>query len=484
MSFISLEYILFFCIVVPVYFAIPLRWRWVLLLIAGYFFYAFTQASYVLLIVFTTLTDYLVAVFITNMPVEQIRKRSVLLCFSIVVNLGVLFTFKYFNFFSENISAVLMNIGINNTFRPHHLILPIGISFYTFQSMAYTIDVYRGKLHAERNLLVFAAFVAFFPQLVAGPIERAPHLLPQFREKFSFDYERVVSGLQLVLWGTFKKVVIADTLALYVNTIYNDVENYSGLPLIVATFFFAFQIYCDFSGYSDIAIGSARIMGFDLMENFRQPYFSRSVREFWRRWHISLSTWFRDYLYIPLGGNRVSFQRNLINLLIVFIVSGLWHGAKWTFVIWGALHGGYIVIELLYSRWQQHFHLKETFLIRWLQRCLTFLLILFAWIFFRANTIADANYILGHLFDFSEGRAKMLRPLFNLAFDPRLIFICLFGLIAVLMFIEWGNQYLGLRNRLMRVSIIRWGLYYTTQLLILVALLLVPPGQPFIYFQF
>ena len=221
--------------------------------------------------------------------------------------------------------------------------LPVGISFYTFQSMAYTIDVYRGVVEPEKHLGIMATFVAFFPQLVAGPIERAPHMLPQFRQRMSFDQARTVEGLRLILWGAFKKIVIADRLAIYVNTVYNAPRHYSGLPLIAATIFFAFQIYCDFSAYSDIAIGAAKILGFDLMENFRQPYFSKSVREFWGRWHISLSTWFRDYLYIPLGGNRVTFTRHLLNLMIVFVVSGLWHGASWTFVIWGALHGLYIV---------------------------------------------------------------------------------------------------------------------------------------------
>ena len=484
MSFISLEYILFFSIVIPIYFALPLRWRWVLLLLASYVFYSFSRASYVLLLAFSTIVDYLAARAIDRTPTENVTRRRLFLAITLVVNLGVLFTFKYFNFFGDSLNTVLAAFGTAYHLTAHRLILPVGISFYTFQSMAYTIDVYRGKLAAERNPGIYATYVSFFPQLVAGPIERAPHLLPQFRKNFTFDYERVVSGLRLVLWGTFKKVVIADTLALYANIVYNDVHAYRGLPLLAATFFFTFQIYCDFSGYSDIAIGSARVMGFDLMENFRQPYLSRSVREFWRRWHISLSTWFRDYVYIPLGGNRVSFGRNLLNLMLVFVISGLWHGASWTFVIWGALHGGYIVLETLYSNWQSRPRFKDTVLIHWLQRGFTFLLVLFAWIFFRANTIEDAGFVLTHLFDFGDGRANLLRPLFNLAFDPRLIFVGLFGLIALLMLIEWSNTIFNLQKRLMQSTITRWTLYYAGLACIVIALLLLPPGQPFIYFQF
>jgi D-alanyl-lipoteichoic acid acyltransferase DltB (MBOAT superfamily) len=283
------------------------------------------------------------------------------------------------------------------------VLLPVGISFYTFQTLSYTVDVYRGERHAERHLGIFALYVSFFPQLVAGPIERSTRLLPQFHNHVRFDYDRVTSGLRLMLWGFFKKVVIADNVALAVNAVYNDPTRHEGLPLILATILFAFQIYCDFAGYSDIAIGGARILGFDLMTNFRRPYHARSIGEFWHRWHISLSTWFRDYLYIPLGGNRVGRNRWLVNLFLTFLISGLWHGASWTFVVWGALHGGYLIVGILTAGVRAR-AVRATRLDRvpWLhgllQRVFIFGLVCFAWIFFRANSVADALYIVTHLF--------------------------------------------------------------------------------------
>jgi alginate O-acetyltransferase complex protein AlgI len=485
MSFISLQYILFFCIVVPLYFAIPLRLRWLLLLVASYLFYAFSQATYVLLLAFTTLIDYYAVRTIAATPQDNSAKRRLLLTLSVGTNLGVLFFFKYFNFFSDMTQIVLARFGFDYPPLIHHLILPVGISFYTFQSVAYAVDVYRGKLPAAQHLGIFAAYVAFFPQLVAGPIERPAHLLPQFHQTFAFDYERVVAGLRLVLWGAFKKIVIADQLAVYVNGVYNNVGAYRGLPLIVATLFFAFQIYYDFSGYTDIALGSARVMGFNLMENFRQPYFSRSVREFWRRWHISLGTWFREYLYIPLGGNRVSFKRNLLNLMIVFVVSGLWHGASWTFIIWGALHGTYIVSETLYSHWDKRPQLKDTRRLSWLQRSLTFGLVVFAWIFFRANSVGDAAYILSNFFNFADGRADLLRPLFNTTvLDVRLEFLLLFALIGLQLAIEWGNINFQLAQRLLQRRTLRWLVYYAAGYAIVATYFFQPVADAFIYFQF
>lgn len=482
MSFISFEFIIFFSIVVPLYFLLPVRWRLLLLLVSSYIFYAFSRVEYVLLIAFSTLVDYFAARELGKTPDEEVIKRRLLLTASILVNLGVLFVFKYFNFFSESFFSLSEFIGFDYQPLTHQLILPVGISFYTFQSMAYTIDVYRKQIEVEEDLAIFATYVAFFPQLVAGPIERAQNMLPQFREKFVFDYERVVSGLRLVLWGVFKKVVIADRLAVYVNGVYNDVDTFSGLPVIVATLFFTFQIYCDFSGYSDIAIGTARVMGFDLMENFRQPYFATSVRDFWRRWHISLSTWFRDYLYIPLGGNRVSFIHGLLNLMIIFVVSGLWHGANWTFVVWGALHGGYIVLETLFNRWTGKRNPQALQL--WFQRGITFLLVVFAWIFFRANTLTDALYIIESIFNFADGRAKILQPLFGSVLDVRVEFIFSFGLIGFLMLVEWGNRTQWLQNISLRWIAVRWGLYYGAVALIYFSLLVNNAEQAFIYFQF
>ena len=480
MSFISLEYIAFFVIVIPIYFIIPLRLRPILLGIASYIFYSFTQLNYILIIAFSTFIDYFIARQIASTPEDKKQSRQLLLSISIITNLGILFTFKYFNFFTDSINSLLVSSGNNALLQTHNLILPIGISFYTFQSMAYTIDVYRGKIEAEKNLSIFATYIAFFPQLVAGPIERASNLLPQFRQKFIIDYERIVAGLRLILWGAFKKIVIADQLAIYVNGVYNNVNIYSGIPLILATVFFTFQIYCDFSGYSDIAIGSAKIMGFDLMENFRRPYFSRSIREFWQRWHISLSTWFRDYLYIPLGGNRVSFIRNLLNLMTVFIVSGLWHGANWTFIIWGLLHGLYIVIETLIRILCKRvkFNLPEI-----LQVLMTFIPVVFAWIFFRANTVNDAFYVASNLLSISDGFSQIYQPLTSQSVDKELVG-ALLALILMLLIIEWFQQKPYWMTLLRQKTKLRWAIYYSAVIFIYISIALAPTNQQFIYFQF
>jgi len=482
MSFISIEFVIFFCIVTSLYFVLPMRWRLLLLLVSSYIFYAFSRVEYILLIAFSTLVDYFAGRELGRTPDEQKNKRRMLLAISISVNLGVLFFFKYFNFFSESIQILGQYVGFDYHPITHHLILPVGISFYTFQSMAYTIDVYRKQIDVEEDVAVFATYVALFPQLVAGPIERAQNIIPQLRQKFDFDYDRVVSGLRLALWGAFKKIVIADRLAIYVNAVYNDAHSYSGLPLILATLFFTFQIYCDFSGYTDIAIGTARVLGFDLMENFRQPYFATSIRDFWRRWHISLSTWFRDYVYIPLGGNRVSLVRNLVNLMIVFVVSGLWHGANWTFVIWGAVHGVIIVIETLFDHYTGKRNPKSLQL--WIQRGITFLIVWFAWIFFRANTVQDAFYVVQKLFDFSDGRANLLRPLFGATLDVRIEFILSLGLIAFLMLTEWANSHWDLQKLSLRWIGVRWTMYYAALGFIIFTLLVNTTEQPFIYFQF
>ncbi|MEO1164931.1 MAG: MBOAT family O-acyltransferase [Chloroflexota bacterium] len=480
MSFISFEYIVLLAFFVPMFFWLPHPRRVVFLLLVSYLFYAFARVEYLTLILFSTVVDYFVAQKIAQTNSDAKRKRQSLLLLSIGVNLGVLFFFKYFNFFSLSAQGLLAGIGLSYDPIVHNFILPVGISFYTFQSMAYTIDVYRGKLEADSSFSLFATYVAMFPQLVAGPIERAQNILPQLRTKQHFDYDRAVSGLQLILWGVFKKVVIADRLAVYVNDVYNNVEGFSGLPLVVATFFFTFQIYCDFSGYSDIAIGSAHILGYDLMDNFRQPYFSHSIRDFWRRWHISLSTWFRDYVYIPLGGNRVSFGRNLVNLMIVFVISGLWHGANWTFVIWGALHGAFIVIETIITQRLPRFSLS----IQWLQWMLTFGLVAFAWLFFRANSLPDAWYIITHIFDFSDGRGDLLRPFFNSTLDVRVEFLLAIGGIFLLLVIEWMNRYTNWRDHIMKSRLARYGIYYAGTFAVVFSILLIPIQSPFIYFQF
>ncbi|MFW5737139.1 MAG: MBOAT family O-acyltransferase [Halanaerobium sp.] len=401
MIFNSIQFLIFFVVVVSTYFLINSKYRWILLLAASYYFYMSWNPTYILLIVLSTIVDYFASLKMAEQENKEKRKKYLLL--SLFVNLGLLFFFKYYGFFNNSVSSVVrafnMNLGLPN----FDLLLPVGISFYTFQTLSYTLDVYRGDKEAEKHFGIFALYVSFFPQLVAGPIERSTRLLPQFRKKIDFDSARVASGLQLMLWGYFKKVVVADRLALYVNGVYNNLEGLRGITLILATVFFAFQIYCDFSGYSSIAIGAARVMGFDLMTNFRRPYFAKSIPEFWRRWHISLSTWFKDYLYIPLGGNRVSKIRYYFNLFITFLVSGLWHGAAWTFVIWGALHGFYQIISISTVQFRKNIKDKIGLsnlptLNKWWQILATFALVNFGWIFFRANSFSDAIYVVNNLF--------------------------------------------------------------------------------------
>ena len=355
---------------------------------------------YIVLIIISTLIDYCAARLMAATTVTA--KRRFYLILSLCSNLGLLFAFKYLNFFNHSLNAVFHAFSITKVIPEFQILLPVGISFYTFQTLSYTIDVYRGKQAPERHLGIFALYVSFFPQLVAGPIERSTRLMPQFYKKVLWNYREVVDGMKLMLWGLFKKIVIADRLALYVDAVYNQPGQFHGYPLILATVFFAFQIYCDFSGYSDIAIGLARVLGFDLMKNFDRPYYAKSISEFWQRWHISLSTWFRDYLYIPLGGNRVAKWRWQANLFIVFLVSGLWHGANWTFIIWGGLHGFYLVFSLwtaeLRSKISAALHLTHNINLQkiW-QTGIVFVLVNFAWIFFRANELSDALYIAVNL---------------------------------------------------------------------------------------
>ncbi len=350
--FNSIQFVFFFPLVVAMYFTTPQRWRWLLLLGASYYFYAAWRPEYVVLIFASTVVDYLCGRGMGRF--RRARVRKLLLSLSVGTNLGFLFAFKYLSFFNESIRAAFDQFNIFYGVPAFDILLPVGISFYTFQSLSYTIDVYRERTPPEKHFGIFALYVSFFPQLVAGPIERSYRLLPQFYAHQRFDPDRVVSGLRLMLWGFFLKIVVADRLALFVNEVYADPGAYSGSALLLGTYFFAFQIFADFAGYSCIAIGAAGVMGYDLMENFRRPYFAASIREFWGRWHISLSTWFRDYLYIPLGGNRVSRWRWYVNLFAVFVISGLWHGAAWTFVVWGALHGAYLVVSLVTSDLRDH----------------------------------------------------------------------------------------------------------------------------------
>jgi len=478
MFFNSLHFLIFFPVVVGLYVATPNRFRWILLLAASYYFYAAWRVDYLVLIIVSTLVDYLAALGMDR--TDDKRRRKLYLTFSLISNLGILFSFKYFNFFNESLRTVFGAFQVPYDIPAFHVLLPVGISFYTFQTLSYTIDVYRGHRSAERHLGIFALYVAFFPQLVAGPIERSTRLLPQFLEKVDVTYEGIVEGLRLMLWGFFKKLVIADRLAAYVDAVYTHPGDHSGVTILVATYFFAFQIFCDFSGYSDIAIGSARVLGYDLMDNFKRPYFSKSIAEFWRRWHISLSTWFRDYLYIPLGGNRVSKGRWYYNLFLVFLISGLWHGANWTFVVWGALHGAYLIVGIVSGDVRDRLCASLGIrgkLRRWLAILVTFNLVSFSWIFFRANSIQAAWQLLGRITVF-EG-FKLTLPVFG-----RYELLLAFAAILVLETVHFLERKDGFRSLLDRLpSPARWFLYYAFTMAILL-FGVINQKQAFIYFQF
>jgi D-alanyl-lipoteichoic acid acyltransferase DltB (MBOAT superfamily) len=439
---------------------------------------------YILILGFTITIDYFAGIFIEN---SQGRRRKLFLICSLVANIGVLAVFKYFNFFNTNLTVILKDLGIINPIPFLSILLPIGLSFHTFQAMSYTIEVYRSKQKAERHFGIYSLYVMFYPQLVAGPIERPQNLLHQFREKFNFDYERVTSGLRLMAWGLFKKVVIADRLSIVADTVFNNPQQYNSLSLIIGTIFFSFQIFCDFSGYSDMAIGAARIMGFRLMQNFDKPYHSMSIQEFWKRWHISLSTWFKDYLYIPLGGNRVTIPRWYFNLFIVFLVSGFWHGANWTFIVWGALHGFYlvfaIVTEKIRKKINQFFFLDKIPLLSVIS---TFILVAFAWIFFRAKDLNSALYIIKQIF---IGMPDIFHKISNhqsiieflgLKYKGMILSIVLIFFLELVHYVQSKKNITELLNN--KPAYIRWSLYYA---MVAVIILFGEFGDhQFIYFQF
>lgn len=399
MLFNSISFLLFFPVVCIVCYLIPsLRFRNLFLLFASYYFYMNWEPVYALLLLSSTVITYVFAIEIERS--NQIPRRKLFLTANIILNLGILFFFKYWNFAAEQVSMLFCSTGLGMEVPEFSILLPVGISFYTFQALGYSIDVYRKDVRAERDFFTYALFVSFFPQLVAGPIERSRNLLPQFKKLKKFDYDTVMAGVNLMIWGYFLKLVMADRCGMYVDAIYNNVEMHNGGSYLLASLLFPFQIYGDFAGYSLIAIGAAKVMGFKLMENFHRPYFSQSVGEFWHRWHISLSTWFKDYVYIPLGGNRVSKTRCYFNLMVTFVVSGIWHGANWTFLIWGALHGAILCAEksLGFVR-----HGKPQCFSSLARRVSTFLIVSTAWIFFRANNIQDALIVVhGIFFDFGK----------------------------------------------------------------------------------
>lgn len=392
MLFNSIQFLFFFIITLTLYFELPYRSRWKLLLLASCYFYMVFRPIYIFILGFTIVIDYFSAILIEK---SFDKKRKWYLLTSLSANILILIVFKYWNFLNSNITEILSIFQMQNNIPFLNILLPIGLSFHTFQAMSYTIEVYKGNQKAERNFGIYSLYVMFFPQLVAGPIERPQNLLHQFYETHDWSFESFKEGIYLVLWGFFKKVVIADRLAIFVNEMYGNSSLQNGSNLLLATFFFTFQIYCDFSGYSDIAIGIAKIMGFDLMKNFDKPYFSKSIGEFWRRWHISLSTWFKDYLYIPLGGNKVTKRRAYLNIFIVFLVSGIWHGANWTFIAWGILHGLYVILDSINI-------IKSIKLPNVIKILFTFILVSFTWIFFRAENINVAITIIKKLFLFES----------------------------------------------------------------------------------
>jgi D-alanyl-lipoteichoic acid acyltransferase DltB (MBOAT superfamily) len=445
MLFNSFHFVFFFIIVTTCYFILPQNKKWVLLLGSSCYFYMAFVPIYILILGFTIVIDYFAGIYIEN---SEGKRRKLFLIYSLIANIGVLAVFKYFNFLNDNFSFLMHGFGLKNPIPYLSILLPIGLSFHTFQAMSYTIEIYRGNQKAERHFGIYSLYVMFYPQLVAGPIERPQNLLHQFRERYNFEYERVVDGLKMMLWGFFKKIVIAERLAIYVNTVYNNPEQHNGTTLILATIFFALQIYCDFSAYSEIAIGAAKVMGYDLMTNFKRPYLSRNIAEFWKRWHISLSTWFKEYLYISLGGNRVSIPRWYLNLFIVFLISGLWHGANWTYIMWGAINGFYLVFAIISMNFRNKissfFRIKKSSKFNFvLQISTTFLLTCFAWIFFRANSIDDALLIIEKIFT-SQGSLFIENPS---------MIIYSFLAIFILFFVEIKQEYYMVIFHLQKIQI-------------------------------
>ena len=487
MAFNSVKFLFFFVIVITIYFSIPHRIRWVWLLGVSYYFYMSWKPVFIILIILTTLITYYAGVQMGKTELKS--KRKTILILSLFFNLGLLFLFKYFNFFSSSSRDIFRHFGLIHAIPSLNLLLPVGISFYIFKSVSYLIDVYRGDKTFEKHIGLLALYVSFFPQLLAGPIERATRFLPQLYEKFDFDYERSTNGLKLMLWGFFQKMVIADNLATFVDSVYSSPAPYQGFSLLAAAAFYSLQIYCDFSGYSDIAIGAAQVMGFTTMVNFDRPYFSKSIPEFWRRWHISLSTWFRDYLYIPLGGNRVSIPRWYFNLFFVLLICGLWHGANWTFVVWGGLHGFYLVVSALTHGIRGRIHKiirldKVPRLHDFIKTLVTFSLVSLAWIFFRAHSNSDAIHILSRLFTGWQDIFQADFLIKNSVWGS-LKFQWITGLasVGVLMLVEGGARHGSIVEMISARPIwIRWPAYY----FILLSILLFGrfETKQFIYFQF
>jgi alginate O-acetyltransferase complex protein AlgI len=455
----------------------------ILLLLASYYFYACWDWRFMFLLIFSTLLDYYTGLKMDE--ADSKAKKKFWFWLSITVNLGFLGIFKYYNFFATSFAELLSGFGLHVNVWTLKVVLPVGISFYTFHGLSYVIDIYKERIKAEKNFIEYAVFVCFFPLLVAGPIERATHLLPQIKRERTFSYTKAIDGMRQILWGLFKKVVIADTCAQYANSIFANSEAYNGATLALGALFFTFQIYCDFSGYSDIALGTARLFGMELLRNFAFPYFSRDIAEFWRRWHISLSSWFRDYLYIPLGGSKGGTWMKVRNTFIIFLVSGFWHGANWTFIVWGALNALYFMPLLLTNN--NRANLETVAQGKWLPSfrelaamITTFSLTVFAWIFFRAESVGAAIIYIKNMFTKGLFQLPDERAFIGTTTNP---FFAIF-LIAIFMLIEWmgrEQQYALAKLGLQWYKPVRWAFYYV---LIIAVFLFMGKEQQFIYFQF
>ena len=475
MIFNSLPFLIFLGIFLPIYFLAQGKLRILIALVGSYIFYGWWDWRFLSLIIFSTVLDYFLGkeIYIT----QNHLKRKILLTLSITANLGLLGFFKYYNFFIDSFATLIESIGFTPHLSTLQLILPVGISFYTFQTMSYTIDVYRREIEPERNFIKFATYVSFFPQLVAGPIVRAKDFLPQFDRKYpTLTWDRFINGFNQIVLGFFKKIAVADSLAVVVDKVYDSPMEFSSSMLILAVIFYSFQIYCDFSGYSDIAIGTAKILGFDFPENFRAPYFSENFSEFWRRWHISLSTWLRDYLYISLGGNRKGGLLTYRNLMITMLLGGLWHGANWTFIIWGTLHGFYLIIQRLIGQIAKSFKKNEKSLIKVnfkiINVLLVFIITSLTWVYFRSSNIETANGILSKIFAFS-GNIE-LKYLFHVVKGAILI--------AILLIIDLTYQNTRFQIQLEKKPVLAGIVILST--IWLTSFFGTFDNQQFIYFQF
>ncbi len=486
MLFNSISFLLYFPVVVLAYFAMPRNAKNIWLLLASYYFYMSWNVQYGFLILLSTVITYVCGLMVEKQKSTLYRKLTFAL--SLASNFGILFFFKYFEWILDNVNRVLgSEYGLSFT-----ILLPVGISFYTFQAVGYTFDVYRGKLKAEKNFITYALFVSFFPQLVAGPIERSTNLIGQLKSPTSFKAENVTKGLQVMLWGYVEKMVIADNLAILVDQVYGNYESYGGCVLALTAVLFAIQIYCDFGGYSHIAIGAAKVLNITLMENFRQPFFACGIREHWQRWHISLSGWFRDYLYIPMGGSRCSKWRKYVNVMVTFLASGMWHGASWHYIAWGGLHGGYRVIgEALHPMKQRVWQLLHIdtghILYKAMQRVVTFLLVVIAFIVFRATSIGEALRIMGIIVSRFDGVQLVNGTLLTLGLNLAQVLLTLLALALLLMVDivhEKGGHFSAWIGR--KPIVVRYGIYYGLILLVLISVLQTfgQSAASFLYFQF